>query len=61
MIATHTHSDMTDSKTPEHDSKTPPTYLSQDLFQGGKVVLIVHEGREYWLRITHAGKLILTA
>lgn len=42
-------------------STPPPTYQSQDLFQGGKVVLIVHEGREYWLRITSAGKLILTA
>ncbi len=41
--------------------KTPPTYQSHALFQGGKVVLIVHQGREYWLRITNAGKLILTA
>lgn len=41
--------------------KQTPTYHSRDLFQGGKVVLIVHEGREYWLRITSAGKLILTA
>ena len=42
---------------------TPPTpvFHSQDLFQGGKVVLIVHDGREYRLRITSAGKLILTA
>jgi hemin uptake protein HemP len=40
---------------------TPPTFQSRDLFQGGKVVLILHEGREYWLRITNAGKLILTA
>jgi hemin uptake protein HemP len=39
----------------------PPAYQSQDLFKGGKVVLIVHQGREYWLRITSAGKLILTA
>lgn len=39
----------------------PPTYQSRDLFQRGKVVLILHEGREYWLRITRAGKLILTA
>ena len=52
---------MSDSKTPEPAGKTPPTYQSRDLFQGGKVVLIVHEGREYWLRITNAGKLILTA
>jgi hemin uptake protein HemP len=52
---------MTDSKAPESTGKPPPTYQSRDLFQGGKVVLIVHEGREYWLRITNAGKLILTA
>lgn len=41
--------------------KQMPVYQSRDLFNGGKVVLIVHEGREYWLRITSAGKLILTA
>ncbi len=59
---------MNDSKPPQSDSnvpdnagKPPPTFLSRDLFQGGKVVLIVHQGREYWLRITSAGKLILTA
>ena len=46
---------------PENSSKPPPTYQSRDLFQGGKVVLIVHAGREYWLRITSAGTLILTA
>lgn len=55
-------SDMTDSpKTSTTSNIQPPTYQSRDLFQGGKVVLIVHEGREYWLRITNAGKLILTA
>ena len=47
-------------KSPEKDKPTP-VYQSRDLFQGGKVLLIVHEGREYWLRITSAGKLILTA
>ncbi len=46
---------------PPTDAKVPPSYRSSDLFQGGKVVLILHEGREYWLRITNAGKLILTA
>ena len=46
---------------PTSVGKQTPTYQSRDLFQGGKVVLIVHEGREYWLRITSAGKLILTA
>jgi hemin uptake protein HemP len=43
------------------EGSPPPTYTSESLFQGGKVVLILHEGREYWLRITHANKLILTA
>ncbi len=38
-----------------------PTYPSEALFRGGKVVLILHGGREYWLRITNANKLILTA
>ena len=48
-------------KAPQNTGKPPPTYQSQELFQGGKVVLIVHQGREYWLRITSAGKMILTA
>jgi hemin uptake protein HemP len=52
---------MNQKKTPESPQTTPPTYQSRDLFQGGKVVVIVHEGREYQLRITQAGKLILTA
>ena len=55
---------MCDRREPEGQQATDkllPTYQSRDLFQGGKVVLIVHEGREYWLRITNAGKLILTA
>ncbi len=39
----------------------PPNYRSETLFQGGKVVLILHGGREYWLRITSANKLILNA
>lgn len=53
---------MTDSsKSPDKADKLPPAYQSQELFKGGKVVLIVHQGREYWLRITSAGKLILTA
>jgi len=52
---------MNDSKPPDTACKPPPIFQSRDLFQGGKVVLIVHQGREYWLRITSAGKLILTA
>jgi hemin uptake protein HemP len=49
---------MNDSKPLDKTGKPPPTFQSRDLFQGGKVVLIVHQGREYWLRITSAGKLI---
>ncbi len=39
----------------------PPRLRSEDLFAGGKVVVIVHGDREYRLRITTANKLILTA
>lgn len=42
------------------DSK-PPVYPSNELFQGGTVVIILHAGREYRLQITSTGKLILTA
>ena len=52
---------MNAEKPPSGALPPTPTYQSRDLFQGGKVVLIVHQGREYWLRITSAGKLILTA
>lgn len=52
---------MNQPTTPPPADKQPPAYQSLDLFRGGKLVLIVHEGREYWLRITSAGKLILTA
>ncbi len=33
---------------------------SDDLFHGGREVVIVHRDEEYRLRITRAGKLILT-
>jgi hemin uptake protein HemP len=46
---------------PACPAATPPTYRSETLFAGGKLVVIIHDGREYRLRITHAGKLILTA
>lgn len=42
-------------------SPMPPRVRSEELFAGGKVVVIVHGGREYQLRITTANKLILTA
>jgi hemin uptake protein HemP len=34
---------------------------SDTLFQGTRELIIVHMGREYVLRITRLGKLILTA
>lgn len=34
---------------------------SQTLFQGSRELIIVHAGKEYVLRITRQGKLILTA
>lgn len=52
---------MNPTQPPPPGPSTLPTYQSRDLFQGGKVVVIVHEGREYQLRVTQAGKLILTA
>jgi len=34
---------------------------SRDLMGGAKELVIVHEGRRYYLRVTQNGKLILTA
>ncbi len=36
------------------------TITSDDLFQGGRELLIFHGSEEYRLRITRTGKLILT-
>jgi hemin uptake protein HemP len=38
-----------------------PRLASDALFQGTRELVIVHMGREYVLRITRLGKLILTA
>ena len=38
----------------------PPRIDSRQLLQGGKEIVIVHGGEEYRLRLTAAGKLILT-
>lgn len=40
---------------------TRRAFDSQELFQGGHEVVIRHDGREYRLRLTRLGKLILTA
>ena len=37
-----------------------PTYLADDLTQGGDLAMICLNGQTYILRITRAGKLILT-
>ena len=42
-----------------HDAGRP-TVQNTDLFQGGKEIVIRHGTEEYRLRITRAGKLILT-
>ena len=38
----------------------PPTHAAEDLTHGGKQAWIEHSGQIYVLRITRAGKLILT-
>ena len=49
-------------------AKTPETKLAglrkvalQELLNGARELVIVHNGREYRLRLTQNGKLILTA
>jgi hemin uptake protein HemP len=44
-----------------HDSAAPRRVDSRALFAGGRELVIVHDGRNYHLRITQNGKLILTA
>jgi len=39
----------------------PPRVRSDELLHGGSELVIEHQGREYRLRITQNGKLILTA
>jgi len=40
----------------------PPNRVrSEALLRGGKELVIAHNGREYRLRLTQSGKLILTA
>lgn len=48
--------------TPPKQTPTPslPSYAARDLTQGGDLAQIVLDGQTYTLRITRAGKLILT-
>jgi hemin uptake protein HemP len=45
---------------PAAASAPRPAVRSDDLFRGTHEIVIVHRGDEYRLRITRAGKLILT-
>ena len=59
---------MMKTETPSHCSEPrsdPSGYprkriATVDLMQGAREVILLHEGEEYTLRITKAGKLILT-
>jgi hemin uptake protein HemP len=43
------------------DSRTPREVTSETLLAGSKELVIKHAGRDYHLRLTKLGKLILTA
>ncbi len=49
------------NKTASPMEKTVQRILSQTLFADGREVVILHNGREYRLRLTQNDKLILTA
>lgn len=53
---------MTVKQLPPQATHTPalPIYNARDLTQSGELAQIVLEGQIYTLRITRAGKLILT-
>ncbi len=42
-------------------SRTPNKVSSEALLSHGRELVITHNGREYRLRLTQSGKLILTA
>lgn len=46
--------------TPRPEPKVIETYDAHDLIKSGDKVCIVLDGQTYYLRITRAGKLILT-
>ena len=55
-----------DGAAPAPDESAPPSggprrVRSEELLRGGVELLIEHQGREYRLRVTQNGKLILTA
>jgi len=50
----------TPNPTPQPTAPQIDTYDARDLIRDGKQVSIVLDGQVYFLRITRAGKLILT-
>ena len=52
---------LTIGKRPADRALPPRRIESRDLLAGRKELVIVHDGRNYLLRITQHGKLILTA
>jgi hemin uptake protein HemP len=46
---------------PEPRARTIPRVSSEELMHHQSELIIEHDGREYRLRVTHSGKLILTA
>ena len=48
------------SATPVSGGMSTPAYFANDLTQDGKLAFICHNDQIYTLRITRAGKLILT-
>jgi hemin uptake protein HemP len=49
------------SAQPAGASRQIPRISSSELMRQQQELIIEHDGREYRLRITHSGKLILTA
>ncbi len=48
------------SEKPLKPTNRVETLSSRNLFKGGRELVIEHEGAQYFLRRTHANKLILT-
>lgn len=48
------------SDPPTRPERAAPAIRSADLFRDAREVIIVHHDEQYRLRITRAGKLILT-
>ena len=44
----------------QHANNRIKRWTSQELFAGGRELVIVHAGNEYRLRLTSLGKLVLT-